>query len=73
MHLLSTGHPGHGAPLQLHGPPPPLTECTVSIYLSIYLSIGLQVTQIMVPLLKFYFNEDVRASAAQVNSLCAFA
>ena len=26
-----------------------------------------QVTQIMVPLLKFYFNEEVRASAAQVG------
>lgn len=30
---------------------------------------AVQVTQIMVPLLKFYFNEDVRASAAQVNKL----
>ena len=30
----------------------------------------LQVTQIMVPLLKFYFNEDVRASAAQVFIFC---
>lgn len=26
----------------------------------------------MVPLLKFYFNEDVRASAAQVNPPCGF-
>jgi hypothetical protein len=50
----------HSPPLTLPNPP------SASLHVPPLLA-AVQVTQIMVPLLKFYFNEEVRASAAQVS------